>query len=194
MEKKELAVILAACVFDDEEEEDELPMKRRRIWTRDWVLRREQEGLCAKLLNELRAKDPALYRNCLRMTAKQFDDLLLRVTPHIQNQNMYKYAYHHQNRCVDTSVSGHWRQLSVSAIAVPYPRDNDFKNHSRSFGCHIQRACERLSSGYSIESNSTSIEYVFFSCSFQLIRHRKHQRNGKLLQKNSTKYGISLIA
>lgn len=87
MEKKELAVILAACVFDDEEEEDELPLKRRRIWTRDWVLRREQEGFCAKLLNELRAEDPALYRNFLRMTAEQFDDLLLRVTPHIQKQN-----------------------------------------------------------------------------------------------------------
>lgn len=109
----------------------------------------------------------------------------------------YKYARKHitiRTACVDTSVSGHWRQLSVSAIAVPYPRDNDFKNHSRSFGCHIQRACERLSSGYSIELNSISIEYVSFSCSIQLIRHRKHQRNGKLLQKNSTKYGISLIA
>ncbi|KAI8117386.1 Protein ALP1-like [Lucilia cuprina] len=55
-----------------------------RIWVKDWVLHRQQEGFYAKLYSQIRANEPDLYRNFLRMDIEQFDHLLLLVTPHIK--------------------------------------------------------------------------------------------------------------
>lgn len=88
MEREEaLATILATYVLESSEDEDESPKKRRRVWTKDWIARRQQEGFYVKLLVELRAGEPELYHIFLRMDSKQFDDLLALVTPHIQKEN-----------------------------------------------------------------------------------------------------------
>lgn len=82
---KVLAVILAAYVFEssDDEDREDIPRKRRKYWRREWIGKREKEGFCAKLYQELREEDPALYHNFLRMTFAQFDHLLSLVSPHI---------------------------------------------------------------------------------------------------------------
>lgn len=84
-----IAAIAAATILLDSssEDEDESPPKRHRVWVKNWVGRREQLGCYARLLTELRAGEPKLYRNFLRLTSQQFDDLLALVTPHIQKQN-----------------------------------------------------------------------------------------------------------
>lgn len=82
------AIAAAAYVLDSSsDDEDELPPKRNRIWMKNWVGRRDQEGCYAKLLVELRAEEPNLYRNFVRMTSEQFDHLLCLVTPYIQKQD-----------------------------------------------------------------------------------------------------------
>lgn len=65
--------VLSAIALD----EDEVPRKRRKVWVKvkDWVVRRHREGYYVKLLTELRAEEPTLYRNFLKMTADQFDNL-----------------------------------------------------------------------------------------------------------------------
>lgn len=84
-----IATILAAYLLESSDDEveinaKELPRKQRSVWRKEWIGRREKEGFCEKLLLELRAEDPQLYRNFLRMSADQFDHLLSLVTPHIQ--------------------------------------------------------------------------------------------------------------
>lgn len=44
-------------------------------------------GFCAKLLLELRAEVPELYRNFIHMSSDQFDYLLKQVKPHIEKSN-----------------------------------------------------------------------------------------------------------
>lgn len=46
-EELALAIVCTAIVFDDDEAETK--PKRRRVWKRKWVERREEEGFCAKL-------------------------------------------------------------------------------------------------------------------------------------------------
>lgn len=80
-----LAAILASYVFDDDEEE--LTRKKRKVWRKNWVERREREGFCAKLYRELREEEPELLHNFLRMTADQFDHLLALDSPLIVKQD-----------------------------------------------------------------------------------------------------------
>lgn len=82
-----LATILTAYVLESSEDEDEPLTKRSRVWTKDWVTRRQQEGFYVKLLVELRAEEPKLYRNFMRMNSEQFDNLLALVTPYIQKED-----------------------------------------------------------------------------------------------------------
>ena len=56
-------------------EEEEVLAKRKRIWVRNWVRRRDEEGCCAKLLKELRDASPPLYKNVFRMRSDEFDNL-----------------------------------------------------------------------------------------------------------------------
>lgn len=86
-ENLEIATILAAYIFESSEDEDDSQRKRRNVWTKDWVVRRKQEGFYAKLFPELRAEEPELYHNFLRMDLEQFEHLLALVTPHIRKQD-----------------------------------------------------------------------------------------------------------
>lgn len=81
--KNAIATILTIYVIESSEDEEEPSPKKRKIWTKDWVARRNQDGFYTKLLMELRAEEPALYRNFLRMNATQFDYILALVTPYI---------------------------------------------------------------------------------------------------------------
>lgn len=84
--------ILAAYACDSEENDREYCEKikvarRRRNWTKNWLKNRDRDGYCAKLMVELRAEEPELYRGFLRLTAGQFDYLLSLVRPHIEKQD-----------------------------------------------------------------------------------------------------------
>lgn len=88
MERKHaVATILTWLVFESSEDEEEVQQKKRKCWVKNWVRRRPQEGFYAKLLVELRAEEPALYRDFLRMNEEQYEHLLALVTPYIQKQD-----------------------------------------------------------------------------------------------------------
>lgn len=82
----ELLTILSGYIMDSSDDEEQTN-KRRRVWVKDWVLRRQKEGFYVKLITELRTNEPDLYRNFLRMDAKQFDDILELITPYIKKEN-----------------------------------------------------------------------------------------------------------
>lgn len=82
--------ILAAFVLESSDDDDldtEATRRKRSVWTKEWLGRREKHGFCAQLLPELREAEPELYRNVIRMSADQFDHLLRLVKPHIERED-----------------------------------------------------------------------------------------------------------
>ncbi|XP_063923528.1 uncharacterized protein LOC135137732 [Zophobas morio] len=60
---------------------------KRKIWVREWIQKREESGVVANLLQELRLGDETFYRNFLRMSVTDFDYLLNKVSPLITKQD-----------------------------------------------------------------------------------------------------------
>lgn len=58
--------------------------KTRRMWVYEWINKRTEVGFTATLYEELKAEDPEMYKNFIRMNARDFDFLLELVTPLIQ--------------------------------------------------------------------------------------------------------------
>ena len=46
--------------------------RRRMVWTKEWVIKREEKGAYNMLLEELRMKDADSYRHYLRMNTDTF--------------------------------------------------------------------------------------------------------------------------
>lgn len=55
----------------------------RVAWHREWIARREEQGLYHRLLVELRNEDQRAFQNFLRMPVEMFDELLERLAPRI---------------------------------------------------------------------------------------------------------------
>lgn len=83
-----VAAILAAYILDSSSDEENInervASKRKRIWRKEWVGRREKEGFCSKLMVELKNDEPTMILNFLRMTPEDFENLLSLVKPFIQ--------------------------------------------------------------------------------------------------------------
>lgn len=56
---------------------------KNKKYSSKWLLERESEGFSHKLLKEIEVEDLKLYRNILRMTPSQFQQILEKVKPHI---------------------------------------------------------------------------------------------------------------
>jgi hypothetical protein len=57
--------------------------RKKRLWVRDLIGRRDSRGASALLLKELATEDVNEYKICLRMTPEKFDALLDMVAPKI---------------------------------------------------------------------------------------------------------------
>ena len=61
--------------------------RNRRVWTREWILKRETQGAFHQLLNEIQMCDVSSYCNFVRMDVATFEELLARVAPRITFQD-----------------------------------------------------------------------------------------------------------
>lgn len=61
--------------------------KKRRVWIRNWIKKRNQYGVSETLLKELAVEDTEGYKNHLRMSEEKFEELLLKIMPKIQKQD-----------------------------------------------------------------------------------------------------------
>lgn len=61
--------------------------KKRKMWVRNWILRRCDLGIYETLLSELKSEDPCQLDNFFRMTATDFEHLLEIVGPTITKQD-----------------------------------------------------------------------------------------------------------
>ncbi|KAL0868281.1 hypothetical protein ABMA27_007811 [Loxostege sticticalis] len=63
--------------------------RKRKIWVRDWISRRQDLGASAQLLTEMRVEHATGYKNFMRMLPHQFDCLLSQVKSAIQKQDTH---------------------------------------------------------------------------------------------------------
>lgn len=77
--KKCIVILFEEIVNTIEREQN----REKRIWIRKWLARRNTHGFSCMLLSELANEDLQEYRNCMRMSKQQFDQLLLKVGPSI---------------------------------------------------------------------------------------------------------------
>ena len=77
------ASIIIALYYDD----DKKPRKHRSDWVKPWLQRRESHGFYAQLLSELKLEEPSIYKNYLRMTAENFDEILSLIKDDISKKN-----------------------------------------------------------------------------------------------------------
>ena len=75
-ERKAVACLLLALLDDDDK-------KRRRGPTRNWIKRREEEGIYSNLVQELLVEDTVTYREMMRMDFDCFKKILEMIEPDI---------------------------------------------------------------------------------------------------------------
>ena len=76
MEDEELLLLLMICACTTKIIHliDVLPKsRRRRIWVKDWLLRRSRKSVYYNIVSELRLTDRYEYRKYLRMNTETFE-------------------------------------------------------------------------------------------------------------------------
>lgn len=68
--------------------------KRKHIWIRQWIRNREHSGIVNNLLQELRVGDEVFYKNFLRMSAVDFDYLLVKVARLIARKDTHETSHY----------------------------------------------------------------------------------------------------
>ena len=71
-EKAAICLLLVSSLEDEKRKR-----KNRKIWTREWLLKRERNSAYNTILAELRLKDVEEFRKYLRMNTESFEVLTL---------------------------------------------------------------------------------------------------------------------
>ena len=83
--------------------------RRRKTWSKPWLLRRPQHEAYETLLSELRSEDDGRgVRNFLRMETAQFEEICRQVGPIIERTNT------NMRRCISATESGNY--LAIPCI------------------------------------------------------------------------------
>ena len=69
--------------------QQESKVKKRRYWTRPWLMRRPYYGHYEKLMVELATEDQEGFRNFVRIDSELFHELLTRVGPRIEKHDTF---------------------------------------------------------------------------------------------------------
>ena len=83
---------LQILLLMDSFEEDVLRSRERVVWMRSWIRRREERGAYHQLIRELAVEDAPAFARYFRMDKEKFNDLVGRISIHIQRQDMIMRA------------------------------------------------------------------------------------------------------
>ena len=61
--------------------------RNRKVWVKEWIKNRPNQGAYNNLMKELKALDTSSYRNFVRMSSSTFEELLVKVAPLIVRQD-----------------------------------------------------------------------------------------------------------
>lgn len=83
--RRDLATAILGLTLLDERPRKQ--KKKRKVWVKEWIKRRDELGAYKRLMVELRNEDQAFYKNFTRMASHDFDHLLELVAPRIKKQD-----------------------------------------------------------------------------------------------------------
>lgn len=63
--------------------------RTRNVWSKQWLLRREEKGVVQNLQKELLLEDKKSFRRFLRITPESFDSLVRILGPSIQKNDTF---------------------------------------------------------------------------------------------------------
>lgn len=89
MELNKIILLLAMQCIQKLISAQQKKKRKRKIWVRDWISRRQDFGASAQLLTEMRVEDAMGYKNYMRMLPHQFDCLLSQVKSSIQKKDTH---------------------------------------------------------------------------------------------------------
>lgn len=72
-----------------QEEQEVLHRRQRKVWAREWLLRRQDFGEYYKLLEELHREDPSGYKNYMRITPDLFHEMVERLSPYLEKKETF---------------------------------------------------------------------------------------------------------
>nr|XP_029724128.1 uncharacterized protein LOC115264525 [Aedes albopictus] len=119
----DLVALAAVAVCIDEKEENAATRKKRRIWTKEWLLDKQKYSNM-ELLEKLRQTEPQDFKNYLRMNDATFQNLLRKVTPFIIKQDtMMRNAITPEARLIVTlrylATGNSFQDLKFSSAISP---------------------------------------------------------------------------
>lgn len=129
-------------LFEENDGPDRRGRRRRRWWTRDWLLRRPALGSYDTLVRELRLEDPRAFKNLLRVEPDLFREILQRIEPRISRNDTW------------------WRRATQPglklAITLRHLATGDsyhslmyfFRVPHNSISLHIKEVCEAIIDAY----------------------------------------------
>ena len=75
--KKFVWILLVLDTLDEKKKKE----RKRNVWTRAWLKRREERGVYHLLMRELELEDAAAFTKYFRMPKLKFDELVDRIGP-----------------------------------------------------------------------------------------------------------------
>ena len=87
-----LYVVAAGLIVREKQtkqKERQIKRQPRTLWVRDWLLRRHVYGHFDQLLTELHREDQKGYKNYLRITPDLFEEMVEKLTPHLEKQTTF---------------------------------------------------------------------------------------------------------
>ena len=85
--KRKLLLITACLLTEEENAQEENEQKRKRMWAKDWLKKRNELGAFQTIIHELRVKDEKGFKQMLRLDVHLFDKLLDMVATKIKKQD-----------------------------------------------------------------------------------------------------------
>ena len=92
-QRRKVKFLQILILMDSFEEEDVLRSHERVIWTMSWIKRREKRGAYHQLIRELTVEDAHAFARYFRMDKEKFNDLVGRISIHIQRQDTIMKAF-----------------------------------------------------------------------------------------------------
>ena len=86
-QRRKVKFLQILLLMDSFEAEDVLRSRERVVWTRSWIRRREERGAYHQLIRELAVEDTPAFARYFRMDKEKFNDLVGRISIHIQRQD-----------------------------------------------------------------------------------------------------------
>ena len=119
-----VAVGLRACKYGTR--------RTRSCWKRIWNREHNQHGVYPNLLESLKNHDAAAYRNYLRVTEEQFQEILASISSHIKKEDtVFQQAISPAERlpssCYSTILGIRWK-FFIFVISIPHWKINNIWN------------------------------------------------------------------